>query len=362
MPLPALVQRTEPLRRCEALLCAPAEGGLALFEGAPGTGKSALIDAACAMGSAHGLNVLRATGSEFEGDFAYGVVRQLFDPLLPEASRPRRRSQLSRGARVAGAALGLGGSEAAGEHAVRHALLRLLAEHAAEAPVLIAVDDLYLADQASLEFLRFLAQRHAQHPVITVAALNPGNGATGAPPISLLHIQQAAVVVRLEPLDEAGVAELLAAHGRPAPPELCVELTRVTGGNPFLVASVAERFSLDAPEVAPPAVARDLALRLARLSAETQQLARTAAVLGDGATVATAAETTGVPPAVALDAVDALAEAGLLRRSGMIVFSAPLVRSALYGMLGHGERSQLHRRAAHALGAAAARPPRPPSI
>ncbi|HEX3278778.1 MAG TPA: AAA family ATPase [Thermoleophilaceae bacterium] len=349
MPSPALVQRTEALRRSEALLCAPAEGGLALFEGAPGTGKSALIEAACAMASARGLTVLRAAGSEFEGDFSYGVVRQLFEPLLPGPSRSRRRSQLSRGGRAAAAALGLGGPDAAGEHAVRHALLRLLAERAAEAPVLLAIDDLDLADQASLEFLRFLAQRHAQHPIVTVATLNPGNGATGAPPISLLHIQQAAVVVRLEPLDELGVAELLAARGRPAPPELCAELARVTGGNPFLVVSVADGFSLDAPETAPPEVARHLALRLARLPTEAQQLARTASVLGDGATVATAAETTGVPPAVALDAVDALAEAGLLQRSGMIAFSAPLVRSALYGMLGHGERSRLHRRAAHAL-------------
>ena len=44
----------------------------------------------------------------------------------------------------------------------------------------------------------------------------------------------------------------------------------------------------------------------------------------------------------------------MLRRSGMISFSAPLLRSALYEMLGHGERSRLHRRAAHALWSAGA--------
>jgi DNA-binding NarL/FixJ family response regulator len=352
----ALVQRMEELGLCERLIGAPAEGGLALFEGSAGMGKSAVIEAACAMGTARGLTVLRAAGSEFERDFAYGLVRQLFDPLLPDSGRSLRRSPLSRPVRVAGAALGLASETGEAEHAVRHALLRILTERASEAPILLAIDDLELADPQSLDFLRYLAQRQAQHRIVTVATLNPGNGGAGAPPISLLHIQQAALVMRLEPLDAKGVAELLAASGRPASPALCAELVRVTGGNPFLLTSVIGTFRLEEPEVAPPEVTRDLALRLARLPGDAQQLARTAAVLGDGASVAMAARTTDVRPAVALDAIDALAEAGMLRRSGMISFSAPLLRSALYEMLGHGERSRLHRRAAHALWSSGAPP------
>ena len=99
----------------------------------------------------------------------------------------------------------------------------------------------------------------------------------------------------------------------------------------------------------PPEVTRDLALRLARLPAQAGALARTAAVLGDGASVALAARVMDVRPAVALDAVEALAGGDVLRQSGVISFSAPLLRTALYGMLAHGERSRIHRLAAQAL-------------
>jgi DNA-binding NarL/FixJ family response regulator len=327
-----------------------------VLEGTAGIGKSALIDAACSMGSAREFTVLRATGSEFERDFAFGVVRQLFDPLLPGAGRSWRRSPLARPLRVAAGALGLAAEDAEADHAVRHALLRILAEHASEAPLLLAIDDLELADPQSVDFLRYLSQRQAQHRIVTIAALNPGSGGGGAPPVALLHIQQHAEVMRLEPLDADGVAELLAARGRPAPPELCAELARVTGGNPFLLDSVSGGFRLEEGEAAPPEVTRDLSLRLARLPDEVQRVAHTAAVLGDGASVAIAARTADVRPAVALDAIDSLAEAGVLRRSGMIAFSAPLLRSALYEMIGHGERSRLHRRAAHALWSSGAPP------
>jgi predicted ATPase len=333
MPPPALVQRSDALHFCERLLCLPQQGGgdhgaVGVLEGAAGIGKSALLDAACAMAGERGMKVLRATGSEFESDFAYGVVRQLFDPLLPHAGRPSRRGPLAGPLRVAAGALGLAADGGEAEHAVRHALVRILAEHGTDAPILIAIDDVELSDQESLDFLRYLAQRQAQHRAVTIVALNPGG--CHPPPISLLHLQQRAQVMRLEPLDADGVADLLASRGRPAPPALCVELARVTGGNPFLLDTVSGSFRPEDPEAAPPEVTRHLALRLARLPDETQAIVRTAAVLGDGGSVAIAARATDVRPAVALDAIDSLAEAGVLRRSGTIAFSAPLLRSALY--------------------------------
>src|SRR5215213_8108302 len=152
----ALVQRGRLLGVCERLVDAPAEGGVVLFEGPAGIGKSALVDAACAMARTRGLTVLRATGSEFERDFRYGVVRQLFDPLLATSGRSRRRPPLSRAARAATSALGPSPERCEADHSVRHALLTILAERAAQAPLLLAIDDLELADTPSLDFLRFL--------------------------------------------------------------------------------------------------------------------------------------------------------------------------------------------------------------
>jgi DNA-binding CsgD family transcriptional regulator len=327
----ALVQREHALGLCDrALDSVRAGGALVVFEGAAGTGKSAVLEAAGSMALSRGLQVLRAAASRFEREFAYGVARQLFEPLLLRENGGER-DLLPAPARDEP------------EHALHHSLFRRLVTLASDQPVLLAVDDLGLADDASLAFLRYLAPRQKEYPIITVASLNPGL-ARGRPSASLLGIEQAATVLPLEPLDPAGVAELLARAGRSATAQEGEQLIALTGGIPFLVASVIESGS-----PIPAAVTRDLALRLDGVPDEARLLARTAAVLGDGVSVAVVARAMGVRPAVALDALDALAEVDVLRRGGMVAFCAPLVRLALYAMLGQGERSRLHRRAARAL-------------
>ena len=57
-------------------------GSVAAIVGAPGSGKSSLIAAASERAEADGLTVLRARASEMELSFAFGVARQLFEPLL----------------------------------------------------------------------------------------------------------------------------------------------------------------------------------------------------------------------------------------------------------------------------------------
>jgi DNA-binding CsgD family transcriptional regulator len=345
----ALVQRQGALGVCDrAFDSVGIDGPLLVFEGAAGAGKSAMLRAACAMAQSRGMRILRAAGSQFERQCAYGVVRQLFEPPLLRANGAERDVLLGGAARPAAAALGLAPPGDDSEHAINQGLFRLLVGMAAEHGLLLAVDDLDLADDASLAFLRYLAPRQPGHRLATVVSLTPGV-AERDPPASLLHIERAATVIGLDPLDATGVAELLLRAGRSARAEECEELTRLTGGNPFLVGSV-----IESGGPVPTAVTRDLALRLVGLSNEARLLARSAAVLGDGASVAVAARAMGVRPGVALDALDELAKVGVLRRSGMVAFSAPLLRSALYSMLGHGERSRLHRRAARALALAGA--------
>nr|MDQ5808316.1 AAA family ATPase [Actinomycetota bacterium] len=61
------------------------EGRLVLVEGPAGIGKSRLLAEARARARAAGLRVLAARGGELEREFAYGVVRQLFEPLRADA-------------------------------------------------------------------------------------------------------------------------------------------------------------------------------------------------------------------------------------------------------------------------------------
>src|SRR6478672_7717215 len=58
------------------------EGTLLLIEGPAGAGKTALAREARAAAERAGMVPLQARGSELEQPFAFGVVRQLLEPLI----------------------------------------------------------------------------------------------------------------------------------------------------------------------------------------------------------------------------------------------------------------------------------------
>ena len=91
-----LLERSDELARIESAL-ADACTGLGRFvvvEGPAGIGKTALLAAARTAAAEGGMRLLRSRGTELERDFAYGVVRQLLEPSLIEASEFERADLL----------------------------------------------------------------------------------------------------------------------------------------------------------------------------------------------------------------------------------------------------------------------------
>ena len=87
------------------LIDAIADGGrLLAIEGPPGIGKTALLAEARALAQEAGSQVLGARGSELERSFSYGVVRQLFEPLVASLSADEQ-AELLAGSAARGAAL-----------------------------------------------------------------------------------------------------------------------------------------------------------------------------------------------------------------------------------------------------------------
>ena len=123
--------------------------------------------------------MLRARGGDLERDFAHGVVRQLFEPLLSAADAGRRARLLGGAAEAAGQLLGvtsgpgggLVGADAA--LAANHGLYWLTANLAEERPVLVLVDDAHWADVASLLFLHYLGRRIDGLAVLVALGLRP---------------------------------------------------------------------------------------------------------------------------------------------------------------------------------------------
>jgi predicted ATPase len=60
---------------------AAGRGHLVVVEAAPGLGKTTLLRHTRDLAGARGFRVLSARGSELDRDFAFGVIRQMFDPV-----------------------------------------------------------------------------------------------------------------------------------------------------------------------------------------------------------------------------------------------------------------------------------------
>src|SRR5262252_5077746 len=110
-----LLERSAELARIEAALGEAREGRgrFLVIEGPAGIGKTALLAAVRAAAAEAGMCVLRSRGTELEREFGFGVVRQLVEPPLAEASELERAEMLQSTAGVAAALLGLPGASAA---------------------------------------------------------------------------------------------------------------------------------------------------------------------------------------------------------------------------------------------------------
>src|SRR4029079_15454247 len=111
-----LLERSAELARIETALgeARLAGGRVGGGECPPGIGKTALLAAARATAAEEEMCVLRSRGTELEREFAFGVVRQLVEPPLADASELERAELLQSTAGVAAALLGLPGAPTAG--------------------------------------------------------------------------------------------------------------------------------------------------------------------------------------------------------------------------------------------------------
>lgn len=91
-----LLERDGELAAIEGVIDAAATGGrLLAIEGPPGIGKTSLLSEMRGLGLKAGMRVLSGRGSELERSFSYGVVRQLFEPVLASLSAEERDDSLA---------------------------------------------------------------------------------------------------------------------------------------------------------------------------------------------------------------------------------------------------------------------------
>jgi DNA-binding CsgD family transcriptional regulator len=369
----SLLERDDDLRETDALLSAALAdtGGALLVEGPAGIGKSALIRAIRAQALAREFVVLTARGAELERDFSFGVVRQLFEPVLASATGAERETLLAGAARLAEPAVG--DLDAAPEpepssasrsldptFAVLHGLYWLTSNLAERAPLLLAVDDAHWADAASLRYLGYLAGRLQGLPVMLVVGLRRFEPGAPADLIGSLAAEDTTSEMRIAPLSEAATDALVRSRLSVEPAHgFSAACHRATGGNPQLIRELLAALAAEGIEPTPSGAEHVANLRadriagsvLARLGRLGQQAVRTAqaiAVLGRAAPdlVAELAELSAEDAA---RATSALAAIEVVRPGDPITFAHPIVRAAVYQDMGPARRGAAHARAARLL-------------
>ncbi len=355
-----LLERNEELARIESALAdaRTGRGRFIVVEGPAGIGKTALLAAARTAAAEGGMRVLRSRGTELERDFAFGVVRQLFEPPLVEASELERADLLLAAAGVAGGLLGLPGapptegppsSGVDPSFAILHGLYWLCANLAAAGPLCLLVDDAHWADAPSLRYLAFLLTRLEELDAALVVATRPREAGTDVELLTTVTTDPSADVIQLSPLTRAAVAQLLEARLGAAPDWAVVDTClRVTRGMPFLVRELVEALSEGGIGSGVQMVGRSVRPRLRRLPEHAGRLARALAIL-EQSDLLQAARLAGLEEQEAADAADLLATAGILEPGRPLTFVHPLIRDGIYSELSSAERAQGHRRAAELL-------------
>ncbi|MER6809675.1 AAA family ATPase [Spirillospora sp. NPDC000708] len=381
-----LVGRQDALGALDRALDAAATGyGFLALVGEPGAGKTRLLNELADGANARKLPFLAGRAAEFEQEMPFGAVVDALDDRLeddvpdlsPTALRLLGTVFPALADRVAGPDAGHapdGAADPVARYQVHRSVRHLLERLAAPAGLVLILDDLHWADDATIELMDHLVRHPPRANVLVAVAYRP---AQASPRLAALADAAGPVGTRVpvEPLNRDEVAEFL---GPDVSRNRCEQLYKASGGNPFYLEALArmgrhddrllgedgierhdwERGVANLTEV-PPAVRTALQVELSALPPEALLMARGAAVAADVFEPELAAVAAEMPQEDALAALDALTAADVVRPTagGRFRFRHPLVRHVAYASTAAGWRFAAHSRVSArlaALGAPAA--------
>ena len=369
-----LVGRREALQEIDRMLDAAEDGyGYLALVGEPGAGKTRLLNELADAANARKLPFVAGRAAEFEQEMPFGAVVDALDDRLEEHSLSLPAGAL----RLLGSVFPAlcdpadpaqlpGGAAAPDSRVARyqlHRTVRHLLEDLAEPHGLVLIlDDLHWADDATIELMDHLVRHPPRARVLVAVAYRP---AQASPRLAALVDAAGPQGVRVtaDPLTHGEVAEFL---GPDVSRSRCEALFRASGGNPFYLEALSKMGTGAGPagrggtdrqgwengvasltEV-PPAVRAALQVELSVLPPEALLMARGAAVAADVFEPALAAVAAEMEQSAALTALDVLTGHDVVRATtgGRFRFRHPLVRHVAYASTAAGWRIAAHSRVA----------------
>jgi DNA-binding CsgD family transcriptional regulator len=285
--------------------------GVLVVRGDAGIGKTALVSQATAR--ADGFRVIRGAGIEEEAEMPFAGLHLLLRPVLDRiAVLPGVQAEALRGA------LGLAKAGPPDRFLVGLAVLSLLAEVAADQPVLCVVDDAQWLDRASSDALLFAARRlDTESVVLLLCARTDAFPAAGLPQLSL------------KGLSAQAATELL---GDDLPPSRRYRVLAEAAGNPLALLELPRALTGAWREGPLPLTERLQGAFESRLDGlpeltRTMLLVAASEGTGDLTPILRAADTLGA----SLADLDAARAAGLIEVTDRtLAFRHPLIRAAVH--------------------------------
>lgn len=334
--------------------------------GEPGIGKTRLLAEFCAQAARRGRLVLAGRAAEFECEAPFELVVQALDDHLAALD-------LAELGAIAGCEL----DELAAvfpslprrslappdRHRLHRAVRALLEGIAAPRGLVLVLDDVHGADEASIGLLAHLLRHPPRAPVLLALSYRPWQAPEQlTAPLARAVMDGLADRLELGPLSVEETGALLGEGVSLARRDA---LYRNSGGNPFYLKALAR--TGDGPDCAlagtsdddkadavPPAVQAVVLAEFEALSKLGQLVAHAAAVVGDPFDAWLVADVAGLSEAETLAGIDELLAADLARPVG----STPrfryrhfVVRRVAYDAVSAGWRVTAHARAAAALAA-----------
>ncbi len=216
-------------------------GGTLLLTGPPGVGKSAVLDLALALADRRGWRTGRGTASAVEGPWPYSPVLEALGglcrrhPSLLDGLDDAYRQEIERA--LSGRDVTWSGES--GHQRLFVAAAELVRLAASGHGLLLVVDDLHEADDASLRLLHYLSRVAVSEPVLlALAHRQPAGEAVLAMGDSLVA-RGTGTRIELAPLDRAATRRLLTDRYPDLAPDVVEQIWAASAGLPFTVLEMA---------------------------------------------------------------------------------------------------------------------------
>lgn len=354
-------------------------GHTVLIEGEPGIGKSRLMSEIVRYAEAQGLPTLATNCYEIERAIPYQPVIDLVTRALERAS-PKALRKIAPVSLAELAALVPAVTERfpqlpqlsddfpeARQARLSRAVGQLLEALQGDRPLILTVDDVQWADDASAQVLHYLARHVADRRALVIYAYRDeelDSNQQLARLVQSLRREPHARRIPLARLRPEDAETLLTAldDARFGAPGLAERLYLETEGNPFFLMSILQSLgdgeirlearSRDDPGMLPDALRAAVRARISHVPQDFRPVLESAAVLGRRFDFDTLLDVTHESEERLLDAVEALVKRRLLREEpegGVYDFSHDKLREVVYRDIGGARRRLLHRAVAEAL-------------